>query len=333
MTPTPVPPVVAEGDLLWTPGPERVEAANLTRFTRWLDGRAWPAFRRTIAALWRWSVSDLDGFWQAIWDYFGITASAPPAAGAGPPRDARRRSGSPGARLNYAENVLRCEGRGGVALLHGGESVAAERAVVAGARRAGAGGWRPGCARPACGPATGSPACLPNIPQAVVAMLATTAIGAVWAACSPDFGDPRRPRPVRAARAHGAVRGRRLPLRRHGRTTGGTSGARWSPGCRRCGRWSTSPCSAWAGRPPAGPLCTGWDERAGPSAGAADFRFEQVRVRPSAVGAVLLGDDRPAQADRARPRRHPAGAAEAADLPHRPAPGRPVCSSTPPPAG
>jgi acetoacetyl-CoA synthetase len=176
---------VGEGDLLWTPGPERVEAANLTGFTRWLSADRDLEFE-TYSALWRWSVTDLDGFWQAIWDYFGIAASEPPLAVLG----RREMPGAvwfPGARLNYAENVLRRAEQGGVALVHGGESRALgelswpelDAAVRAAATWLRAAGVQPG---------ERVVAWLPNIPTAVIAMLATTAIGAVWAACSPDYG-------------------------------------------------------------------------------------------------------------------------------------------------
>jgi acetoacetyl-CoA synthetase len=70
---------VREGDLLWTPGPDRAGRASLTAFTRWLArerGRDFGDYQ----ALWHWSVTDLDGFWQAVWDYCGVEASAPPAA-------------------------------------------------------------------------------------------------------------------------------------------------------------------------------------------------------------------------------------------------------------
>jgi len=181
----PVPPVVAEGDLLWTPGPERVEAANLTRFTRWLGAERGLHFA-DYPALWRWSVSDLEGFWQAIWDYFGVTASTPPQRVLGR-REMPGAQWFPGARLNYAENVLRWEGRGGVALLHGGESVPLSPMPwpeLAGQVRAAATWLREAGVRPGDRVA----GWLPNIPQAVVAMLAATAVGAVWAACSPDYG-------------------------------------------------------------------------------------------------------------------------------------------------
>ena len=91
---------VREGDLLWTPSAERVADANLTAFLSWLAAERGLRFDG-YHALWRWSVGDLPGFWQAVWDYSGIEASAPPERVLG----RRTMPGAewfPGARLNYA---------------------------------------------------------------------------------------------------------------------------------------------------------------------------------------------------------------------------------------
>src|SRR5262249_4346955 len=64
------------GELLWTPGPERIRQANVTALSDWLARERGRRFA-DYAALWRWSVEDLEGFWQALWDYFGIESSAP----------------------------------------------------------------------------------------------------------------------------------------------------------------------------------------------------------------------------------------------------------------
>ena len=80
--------------------------ANLTAFRTWLADRG-HAFD-SYDALWRWSVTDLDGFWQAIWDYTGITCSAPSERVLG----RRQMPGAewfPGTRLNYAQHILRRE--------------------------------------------------------------------------------------------------------------------------------------------------------------------------------------------------------------------------------
>ena len=65
------------GEQRWTPTDARLEAANLTLFTRWLERERGLRFA-DYAALWRWSVEDLDAFWGALFDYFRIDCSAPP---------------------------------------------------------------------------------------------------------------------------------------------------------------------------------------------------------------------------------------------------------------
>jgi acetoacetyl-CoA synthetase len=176
---------VREGDLLWTPSPGRVERANITAFTRWLEterGRRFADYHE----LWRWSVTDLDGFWQAVWDYCGIQASTPPTAVLG----SRTMPGAewfPGARLNYAQHVLGNEQPGEDALYHQSETTPLTglpwteltNGVRVLATRLRGMGIRPG---------DRVASCMPNIPQTVIAMLATTSIGAIWTSCSPDFG-------------------------------------------------------------------------------------------------------------------------------------------------
>jgi len=176
---------VRQGDLLWTPGPERVARANVTAFIRWLARERGHDFDR-YDALWRWSVTDLDGFWQAVWDYCGVEASVPPAAVLGR-RSMPGAEWFPGARLNYAQHVLRREQPGQDALYYQSESTPltglpwpelANGVRVLATRLRGM-GVRPG---------DRVASCMPNAPPTVIAMLATTSIGAVWTSCSPDFG-------------------------------------------------------------------------------------------------------------------------------------------------
>ena len=175
---------VREGDLLWTPGASRVAGANLTAFLAWLAERG----RRfgSYEALWQWSVEDLAGFWSAIWDYCDIKASVPYERVLG----RATMPGAewfPGARLNYAQHILRRESPGEDALLFLSESAplaGLDWAELAGQVRILATRLRGMGVQPGDRVAS----YLPNIPQTVIAMLATTSIGAIWAGCSPDFG-------------------------------------------------------------------------------------------------------------------------------------------------
>jgi acetoacetyl-CoA synthetase len=176
---------VREGDLLWTPDPGTVARANVTDFTRWLAAGRGLRFGG-YDELWQWSVTDLDGFWQAVWDYSGIEASTAPTAVLGR-REMPGAEWFPGARLNYAQHVLRHERPGQDALLYASESappaglpweaLAGQVRVLA--TRLRAMGVRPG---------DRVASYMPNIPQTVIALLATASIGAIWASCSPDFG-------------------------------------------------------------------------------------------------------------------------------------------------
>jgi len=174
------------GEVLWTPPAERVRQANVTLFTEWLArerGRHFTDYN----ALWRWSVEDLEGFWQALWDYFRIEASVPPARVLGR-RGMPGAEWFPGARLNYAQHVLRRESSGGDALFHVSETQPLTamsweelgnrvRTLATALRELGV------------IPGDRVVAWMPNIPETMIAMLATTAIGATWACCSPDFGE------------------------------------------------------------------------------------------------------------------------------------------------
>jgi acetoacetyl-CoA synthetase len=178
-------PDIRDGELLWTPSPDTVARANVTIFMDWLSREHGLEFNG-YDALWRWSVEDTEGFWQAVWDYSGITASGPPERTLGR-REMPGADWFPGARLNYAEQILRRERPGTDALLYRSETVplaGMDWAALAGQVRILATRLR------AMGVGQGDRvvSCMPNIPQTVIAMLATTSIGAIWASCSPDFG-------------------------------------------------------------------------------------------------------------------------------------------------
>jgi acetoacetyl-CoA synthetase len=176
---------VTEGDLLWTPSAERIAGAPLTRFMAWLAAERGLTFE-DYAALWRWSTTEIEAFWQAIWDYFEVRSSAPHNC----VLESRAMPGArwfPGARLNFAEHVLRRERPGQPALLSTGEETALTPLL-----------WddlapqvrKVAVALKAMGVHRGDRvvAYATNRPETMIAMLATVSLGAIWSSCSPDFG-------------------------------------------------------------------------------------------------------------------------------------------------
>jgi acetoacetyl-CoA synthetase len=145
----------------------------------------------------RWSVTEPERFWAAVWRSCGIVAADLPtgrpwdrvAVGLdrmAPPEGDRGPSWFPGARLNFAENLLR-DGDETPALIAWDEEGLRRRltyAELANAVAACASALRAA----GVGPGDRVAAVLPNIPEAVIAMLATASLGALWTSCSPDFG-------------------------------------------------------------------------------------------------------------------------------------------------
>jgi acetoacetyl-CoA synthetase len=177
--------MVREGDLLWTPSPARRQKSHLTAFTRWLERERGLSFD-TYEALWQWSVRDLEAFWQAIWDYFGVRSSAPFTRVLGR-REMPGAEWFPGARLNYAEHALAHERPDTDALIYVREGAPLARmswTELAGRVRILATQLR----KLGVGPGDRVVAVLPNCPQAIIAVLATTSLGAIWSCCGPDFG-------------------------------------------------------------------------------------------------------------------------------------------------
>jgi acetoacetyl-CoA synthetase len=177
--------MVSVGEVLWRPSQDWVEHTNLHRFRLWLKQHRHREFS-DLHALRRWSIEHLDEFWGALWDFFQIQSSAPPAQVLGK-RSMPGAEWFPGARLNYAEHILRHEQAGRPALFHCNEQTplqALDWSELGGnvrklATRLRQLGVRPG---------DRVVAYMTNIPEAVTALLAASSIGAVWSSCSPDFG-------------------------------------------------------------------------------------------------------------------------------------------------
>jgi acetoacetyl-CoA synthetase len=170
---------------LWTPSPERAAHANITRFAHAVEARHGLSLP-DYAALHRWSIEQPEAFWTAFWDYAGVIAAT---RGKVVLRDADRMPGAsffPDARLNFAQNLLRRRD-GGQAIVFWGEDKVRRSLTFADLYDAVS---RVARALRASGVVAGDRVAgyLPNVPETVVAMLATTSIGAIWSSCSPDFG-------------------------------------------------------------------------------------------------------------------------------------------------
>ncbi|MGE5287549.1 MAG: acetoacetate--CoA ligase [Micromonosporaceae bacterium] len=178
---------VREGDLLWEPGPYETGHSRIARYLGWLASQRGLNFGG-YAELWRWSVDQPGPFWESVWDFFDVPGRRGdrPALEGGPMPDVRWFGGSV---VNYARVALRRAESDPAATavifrseaghrghLTYGELAAEVARVQAGLR--------------ALGVTRGDrvAAFLPNAPQALIAMLATTALGAIWSSCSPDFG-------------------------------------------------------------------------------------------------------------------------------------------------
>jgi acetoacetyl-CoA synthetase len=181
------------GEPIWTPPAERVAASNLTRFATFAHERygapaSAPLQDRAAgyARLWHWSVEERERFWPALVEFAAVRHTP------GRAEVLRHRDRMPGAvwfedtRLNYAENLLAredghaalvfCNERGARRELSYRELRHEVARVAAGLREMG------------IGPGDRVAGFVPNLPEAVIAMLATSSLGAAWTSCSPDFG-------------------------------------------------------------------------------------------------------------------------------------------------
>ena len=180
----------ANPEPLWAPDPDRIAAARITRFQAWAAERHGAPADGGYAALHRWSVDELDTFWQAVADWFDVRFTTPYERVLAD-RSMPGARWFPGATLNYAEHALRAAEdparADDPALLYVDETheptpvtwAELRRQVGSLAAELRALGVRPG---------DRVSGYLPNIPEAVVALLATAAVGGVWTSCAPDFG-------------------------------------------------------------------------------------------------------------------------------------------------
>ncbi|HEX5189270.1 MAG TPA: acetoacetate--CoA ligase [Streptosporangiaceae bacterium] len=176
------------GAVLATPTRADIERSRITDYARWLADQRGVALGAGYHDLWRWSVSEPAEFWSSIWDYFcalGTRGDGPVLAGGQMPAV----GWFSGSTLNYARNALRAASadpdrtaiiyrseaghNGSLSYTELDDQVAIVRAALI-----------------ALGVQRGDrvAAYLPNSPQALIGLLATASLGAIWTSCSPDFG-------------------------------------------------------------------------------------------------------------------------------------------------
>jgi acetoacetyl-CoA synthetase len=175
----------AEPDVLWSPPPDVRERTRMGRYMGWLEAERGLAFDG-YPELWRWSTTDLAGFWQSIWDYYGVTAHEPPS-GVLASAEMPGARWFPGARLNFAEHLLR-QGEDAEVAIFARSQTRGDVVLTWGDLRADVARARAGLRRLGVGPGDRVAAYLPNVPEAVITFLAAASLGAVWCACPPEFG-------------------------------------------------------------------------------------------------------------------------------------------------
>lgn len=178
---------VQEGTRLWEPSEQMKSQSNMTKYMEWLKKHKQKSFD-SYESLWEWSVTEVESFWESLWEFFEIQSSEPYTR----VLSTHEMPGAKwfeGARLNYTEHVFRHMRPNEPAILSKSElrplsemtwqqlydevALFADRLKATGIQR----GDR-------------VVAYIPNIPEAVVAFLACASIGAIWSSCSPDFGSP-----------------------------------------------------------------------------------------------------------------------------------------------
>ena len=294
---------------IWRPSPEQLEATEMTAFMRWAAERHGRQFAG-YGELWQWSVSELEQFWADIWEFCGVRASEPY-------EQVLRSHEMPGtawfegARLNYAENLIAGHDPSEVAVVHcselreleemsWGELEAQVAAAAAGLR--------------SLGVERGDRvvAYMPNIPETLVAFLASASIGAIWSSAAPEFG-------ARSVIDRFAQIEPKVFLTVDGYRHGGKDFDRSAVAAGILAELGTVvqavvlPYLDTSADPRAiAPQAISWSELLATDA-AAGLRVRAGPVRPPALGPLLLGHDRAAEGDRPGPRRHTDRAAQEAD--------------------
>lgn len=174
-----------EPAVMWRPSPERIASANVTRFMQAAEAASGMKLE-DCGALWCWSINASADFWRLLWSFCGVIGDGPGNISIENPGQMPGARFFPQARLNFAENLLR-RNDSSDALVFWGEDKIRRRMSWAELNAAVS---RLQQALKAEGVQAGDRVAgiVPNMPEAIIAMLAAASLGAVWSSCSPDFG-------------------------------------------------------------------------------------------------------------------------------------------------
>lgn len=177
----------ADRPILWQPTPEQADATTMAAFIRWLRAERGLEFA-DYPALWDWSVSDLEGFWSAIWDYFDLQASVPPTTFMAE-RKMPDASWCPGTMLNYTDQVMRWvdEQPDKAALLVESETFGTS-SMTWGELRDRVANLAANMREMGVGQGDRVVAVLPNTEASIISFFATASLGAIWSLCALDMG-------------------------------------------------------------------------------------------------------------------------------------------------
>jgi acetoacetyl-CoA synthetase len=165
--------------IIWSPDENRVHGTAMYRFMR-------QAGFDDYESLYQWSVDDAPAFWESVCEFCGIFFDKAADRILARPDNIMDAGWFDGSRLNYAANLLRADGDGAAILFFGEDG--ARRELSRAELRAEVASIAAGLRSAGVGKGDRVAAFLPNCPEAVIAMLAASSIGAIWSSCSPDFG-------------------------------------------------------------------------------------------------------------------------------------------------
>ncbi len=171
--------------LLWTPSPERIQSSNMYRFMQWVNDR-FAMDLDDYSGLYQWSVDRIADFWASWWEYAGIMSSRPYDQVID---DVTKMPGAKwftGARLNFAEHLLRFRDDRTALVFYGEDQV--RRKLTFAQLYAEVAGVAAALKKSGVGPADRVVGFMPNLPESIIVMLAAASLGATWSSCSPDFG-------------------------------------------------------------------------------------------------------------------------------------------------